>query len=75
VQPQLVSDLSRAHGCSEMSRVNQGQGGERDDCTIRQILLVGEDEQDGILHLPVANDSVKLLPGLVNTVPERMREV
>lgn len=35
---------------------------------IRQVLLVGEDEDDGVPHLPVVNDAVELLAGLVDAV-------
>lgn len=36
---------------------------------VRQVLLVGEDQDDGVPHLPVVDDPVELLPGLVDPVP------
>ena len=38
------------------------------DLTLRQVLLVGEDEDDGIPHLSVVDDPVQLLPGFVDAV-------
>lgn len=35
---------------------------------IGQVLLVGEDEDDGVPHLPVIDDAVQLLAGLVDAV-------
>lgn len=35
---------------------------------IGQVLLVGEDEDDGVPHLPVVDDAVQLLAGLVDAV-------
>lgn len=34
--------------------------------TIREILLVGKDEQQAVLHLAVVDDPVQLLPRLVD---------
>ena len=39
--------------------------------TFWQVLLVSEDENDGVPHLPVVDDPVELLPGLVYPVPVR----
>ena len=39
--------------------------------TFWQVLLVSEDEYDGVPHLPVVDDPVELLPGLVYPVPVR----
>lgn len=36
--------------------------------TIRQVLLVGEYEYDGVAHLAVIYDPVQLLPRLVDAV-------
>ena len=36
---------------------------------VREVLFVGEDQDDGVLHLPVVDDPVELLPGLVDPVP------
>lgn len=38
---------------------------------VGKVLLVGEDEDDGVPHLPVVDDAVKLLPRLVDTVSVR----
>lgn len=35
---------------------------------IRQVLLVGEDEDDGVPHLPVVDNAVELLAGLVDAI-------
>lgn len=35
---------------------------------IGQVLLVGEDEDDGVPHLPVIDNAVQLLAGLVDAV-------
>lgn len=35
----------------------------------RYVLLVGKDEEEAVLHLPVAQDPVELLPCLVDPVP------
>lgn len=35
--------------------------------TIGEILLVGEYEQQRVLHFPIVDDAVQLLPGLVYT--------
>ena len=37
--------------------------------TFWQVLLVSEDKNDGVPHLSVVNNPVKLLPGLVYPVP------
>lgn len=34
--------------------------------TVREILLVGKDEQQAVLHLAVVDDPVQLLPRLVD---------
>ena len=39
--------------------------------TLGQVLLVGEYKYDGFPHLPVIDDPVELLPGLVYPVPVR----
>lgn len=36
--------------------------------SVRQVLLVGEDQDDGVPHLPVVDDAVELLPGLIDPV-------
>jgi len=36
--------------------------------TIRQILLVGKYKYDGVPHLSVVDDPVKLLSSLINTI-------
>ena len=36
--------------------------------TLREVLLVGEDEYDGVPHLAVVDDPVQLLPRLVDAV-------
>jgi len=36
--------------------------------TFGQVLFVCEDEDDGVPHLPIVDDPVQLLPGLVDTV-------
>lgn len=36
---------------------------------IWEVLLVGEDEDDGVPHLPVVDDAVELLPRLVDPIP------
>lgn len=36
---------------------------------VGEVLLVGEDQDDGVLHLPVVDDPVELLPRLVDPVP------
>ena len=39
--------------------------------TLREVLLVGEDEYDGVPHLAVVDDPVQLLPRLVDAVAVR----
>lgn len=36
--------------------------------SVRQVLLVGEDQDDGVPHFPVVDDAVELLPGLIDPV-------
>ena len=39
--------------------------------TFWQVLFIGEYKDDGVPHLPVIDDPVQLLPGLVYPVPVR----
>ena len=36
--------------------------------TIGQILFVGQDQDDGVLHLAIVDDPTQLLPALVNPI-------
>lgn len=51
-----------------MGVVARGRGGGGEVCkepTFFQILLVGKDEEERVLHFAVVDDAVKLLAGLV----------
>lgn len=77
-QSELLRHLSRRHGCADTDvHTNQHQmhkgrtlssrsgSSER---TIRQVLLVGEHQQQAVLHLAVVQDLVQLGPRLVDAV-------
>lgn len=70
VETELVGDLGSVHGIlwqgqkSELIRVEFGlEGG-----TYRQILLVGEDQEDSIPQLVLVQHALQLLTGLDDTV-------
>ncbi len=72
-QAQLLLDLVRLHSCKgiQVQYLTRLWIVWSYELTIGQILFVGKDEYDCVPHLPVVDDPVQLLPGLVYPVPVR----
>lgn len=41
------------------------------ECTVWQVLLVGEDEYDSVAHLPIVDNPMQLLASLVDAISVR----
>jgi hypothetical protein len=67
---ELLGNLSRTHCCRKTFSIQLDISQKRYErlLTARQVLLVGKYEEKALLHLPVCENPVKFLLGLVDTI-------